>query len=194
MNAILYPVAPNAEAALAAPLGRAARERDAGVIAGGEVAFRVEEVGPAFHTRQAALDAFAGRLEDDRPGHAVSLAPEDRYLTVREIAVREGGRIPIRPPVQPSFQDGRRWPKGAGAPVPVAWRLSISYWRPITAADAPGQARLARRRAEAAGLEPERLRALVREPLRPVKPQQPLDIGLFETALPEAPGRLIADE
>ena len=29
MTAVLYPIAPNAEAALAAPRGRAARERDA---------------------------------------------------------------------------------------------------------------------------------------------------------------------
>jgi hypothetical protein len=76
----------------------------------------------------------------------------------------------------------------------VAWRLSISYWRLVAPQEAPGQARIARRRTEAAALAPERLKALSREPLRPVKPQQPLDIGLFETALPEAPGRLIADE
>ena len=37
MSAIRYPVAPDAEAALNAPLGRAAREREAKSIAGRDV-------------------------------------------------------------------------------------------------------------------------------------------------------------
>jgi hypothetical protein len=198
MNAILYPVAANAEAALATPLGRAAREREARDLAQGEVEFCAEEVGPAFPTRDAALDAFPGRLEDDRAGRTVSLPPEERFLSLRQVAVRQGGRVPVRPPVAPVFEDGRRWPQGGPPAVPVAWRLSNSYWRLVApegaVETAPGQARLARKKPEAATFAPDRLRAMTREPLRPVKPQQALDIGLFETPLPEAPDRLIADE
>jgi hypothetical protein len=38
------------------------------------------------------------------------------------------------------------------------------------------------------------VRAIARAPLRPVKPQQPLDIGLFETRPPEAPHIVMPDE
>jgi hypothetical protein len=65
---VLHPCRPNAEAALNAPLGRAARAREAAAVAGDAVVFMVEETGPAFETREAALDAYAGRLEDERPG------------------------------------------------------------------------------------------------------------------------------
>ena len=43
-------------------------------------------------------------------------------------------------------------------------------------------------------LDAAQLRALARQPLRPVKPQQPLDAGLFEMPAPEAPHILIPDE
>ena len=66
MTAVLYPVAASAQQALSAPLGRAARQADARLVAAGDVAFVSEPVGPAFATREAALDAYAGRLEDER--------------------------------------------------------------------------------------------------------------------------------
>ena len=192
MSAILYPVAETAEAALAAPRGRAAREREAGQIAVGPVRFVSEAVGPAFATREAALDAWAGRLDDDRPGHAASLPPEDRYCALREVA--EGKRPP--PPREPVFAEGRRWPLAPAKRPTVAFRLSVSYWRTgESEADAPyEQARVARRKAEAARLDAQELRALARRPLRPVRPQQPLDIGLFESPAPEAPHILIPDD
>ena len=70
----------------------------------------------------------------------------------------------------------------------------VSYWRIATAEspiEAP-QARTARR----AGLpfDPQTLMAMARQPLKPVAPQQPLDIGLFETRLPEAPHIIVPDE
>jgi hypothetical protein len=43
-------------------------------------------------------------------------------------------------------------------------------------------------------LDAKTLQALAAQPLKPVRPQQPLDVGLFEMAPPEAPNRLIADE
>ena len=54
MTAILYPVAANAEQALARPLGRAARESDARRVAGEAVGFTTDPAGPAFATREAA--------------------------------------------------------------------------------------------------------------------------------------------
>ena len=82
MNAILYPVAANAEAALARPKGRAAREREAQTLADAPVRFVTEATGPGFASREAALDAYAGRLDDPRPGHGVAIAPEDRYCKI----------------------------------------------------------------------------------------------------------------
>ena len=184
VNAILYPVAPNAEQALSRPQGRAAREREARAAAGEPVTFATEAVGPAFATRDAALEAFRDRVE--------AFAGEDRYCQLVERIVSEPG-VRARPsPVAPVYEDGRRWPEPP-APPRTVWRLVISYWRPVSApaADAP-QARVARK--SEAEVTPETLRAIARQPLKPVKPQQPLDIGLFETRLPEAPHIVVPDE
>ena len=70
----------------------------------------------------------------------------------------------------------------------------VSYWRIGSAErpiDAP-QARKARRSKQS--LAPETLQAIARQPLRPVEPQQPLDIGLFEVRLPENPDIVVPDE
>ncbi|WP_332766297.1 hypothetical protein [Phenylobacterium sp.] len=193
MTAILYPVAANAEQALSAPLARAAREREAEALAGERVAFVVEAAGPRFATREAALDAYAGRLEDERPGRTASLPPEDRFLRLTETVAATRARAPA--PLQPSYQDGRRWPQ-AKAPPPTTWRLMVSYWRigaaPTVRPETP-QARQARRKGRQS-LDPEAIRALTQQPLQAVKPQQPLDIGLFEARLPESPHIIVPDE
>ncbi|HVN01735.1 MAG TPA: hypothetical protein VMT68_16140 [Caulobacteraceae bacterium] len=195
MSAILYPVAASAEEALAKPRGRAAREREAGELAAGPVRFVTETTGPAFATREAALDAYAGRLDDARPGRTVQVAPEDRYLALAE---RIEGATPA--PQEPTFEGGRRWPAPGTAQGRTVFRLAVSYWRLVSADAGPPpespaeQARSMRRRTEAAGLTAAQLRALQRQPLRPVKPQQPLDVGLFEMPAPEAPHILIPDE
>lgn len=179
---ILYPVAANAEQALSRPLGRAARESEARRRAGEAVVFATDPVGPAFATREAALDAYGARIED--------AAPEDRYCQLVEQVVGKPKRLA---PVEPTCADGRRWPAPPPAPQ-TAWRLAVSYWRIGTAdrpLDAP-QARQARRSRQA--LDPETVRAIARSPLRPVKPQQPLDIGLFERRLPESPDIVVPDE
>ena len=190
MSAILYPVAANAEAALARPTGRAARERQASLLAGGPVRFATEPTGPGFAGREAALDAYAGRLDD--PARGVSIAAEDRYCT---LAARIE-HAPTPGPVEPAFKGGRRWPKAAAVRAPTVFRLMISYWKlGEAAAETPeDQARAMRRRAEAAALDAGQLRALAQQPLRPFKPQQPLDAGLFEMPAPEAPHILIPDE
>lgn len=188
MTAILYPVAATAEQAFSRPLGRAAREREARALAKDDVEFASDPLGPAFATREAALDAYRGRLEDERSGFTPAI--EDRYCRLTEQRLKATRPLP---PLEPVCQDGRRWPKPPPAP-PTVWRLMVSYWRVATAErplEAP-QARLARKSRQA--LDPETLQAIARQPLRPVKPQQPLDIGLFETRLPEAPHIVVPDE
>lgn len=188
MTAILYPVATNAEQALTRPKGRAARESEARRRAGEAVVFASDPVGPAFATREAALDAYRGRVEDERTGAMPET--EDRYCRIVE-QVADGAKAPR--PMEPTYADGHRWPSPPKPPKTV-WRLTVSYWRIGTAArplEAP-QARVARKSGEA--VDPETLRAIASTPLRATKPQQPLDIGLFEVHPPEAPHIVMPDE
>ena len=194
MSAIRYPIAGDAQAALSTPLGRAAREREAQGLAKVPVAFITEMTGPAFATREAALDALAGHVDDERAGRGVTVAPEDRFCILREVVGTVPERAPVVAPVEPTFADGRRWPKRDGHRLQTVWRLSVSYWRVPGVAELEDQARRARRTARGRRLDAEALRELARQPLRPVRPQQPLDIGLFETPAPEAPHILIPDE
>jgi len=191
---VRFPIAPDAGAALKAPLGRAVREREAAALAGAQVEFVRELAGPAFAAREAAEAAYAGLL--DAPGRPVQ--PEDRWCELMEVIDRPAGRRP--PPggqAEPSFEGGRRWP-APPAPLRTVWRLSVGYWRPVVpgrkaSADLP-QARAARRSGEAQALDAGALRAMAGQALRPIKPQQPLDIGLFEVPLPESPDQTIPDE
>ena len=188
---VLHPVATNAEAALAAPLGRAARAREATALAGAQVVFAVETVGPAFETRGAALDAYAGRVEDDRPGKGRSVPPEDRWCELRETLVAAPPA-----PAKPVLAEGRRWPAPPPPPRTV-WRLSVAYWKLVAAEPVSelDQARRVRRRADvAAELDAAALRRLASQPLRPVRPQQPLELGLFEVRMPENPDLVMPDE
>lgn len=191
MTAVRYPIAETAEAALGAPLGRAAREREARGVAEEEVVFVTEPTGPGFPSLEAALAAFRGRVEDPRGG-GPPVAPEDRYCTLREVMASGAGRPPR--PQKPALRDGRRWPQPRPAP-PVVWRLSVSYWRIATAEEVTlDQSRRARRDKAAAALTPDRLRVLAAHPLAAYKPQQPLDIGLFEVRAPENPHEILPDE
>lgn len=189
MTAILYPVAADADEALSRPLGRAAREREARAVAGEAVVFATDAVGPAFASREAALAAWRERIE--------TAEADDRYCQLIERIAEEPGRKARLGPVVPTFQDGRRWPAPPETPPKTVWRLMVSYWRPAgalvrdAAAEAP-QARVARR--ELGEVDAATLRAMASAPLRPVKAQQPLDIGLFETRLPEAPHIVVPDE
>ena len=191
MTAVLYPVAKNAEAALNAPLGRAAREREAKARAKAEVRFVSEATGPAFESREAALSVWRDRLDDE----GAFVQPEDRFCTLREVLAVSRGRRPVPVPVEPLMKDGRRWPEPKTKPKTV-WRLSVSYWKLVDAAEeaAMAQARAARKAKESSELDPEQLRALTRQPLQPTGPQRALDIGLFEAQRPEAPGEIMPDE
>jgi hypothetical protein len=120
---------------------------------------------------------------------------EDRFCELRELAAAPPPRPGKVKPMHPVYRGGRRWPSPSPAPD-IIWRLSVSYWRIRTEAREPlaaaGEAPEARRRVTA--VDAQALRARLSQPLRPVKPQQPLDIGLFEVRPPEAPHILMPDE
>lgn len=177
MTAILYPVAANAEQAMASPLGRATREREARGVAEEAVIFTTDPTGPAFATREAAVAAYGGLLDEPWRKLAEQILPGQKIAHAR-----------------PTYEGGRRWPEPPSTPPRTAWRLMVSYWRIATAErpiEAP-QARTARRVRRP--LDPDTLRAIARQPLRPVEPQQPLDIGLFEVRPPDAPHIIMPDE
>lgn len=186
-----FPIAASADEALKAPKGRAAREREALALAGQEVVFARELTGPTYATRAAAEAACAGRVDAEG---APAIAPEDRWCELMELVQAEpkasaGGQA------EPTFEAGQRWPKPKRL-LKTVWRLSVSYWKIVDRASEPElpQAREARRQGEAEKLDAAALRALARQRLTPVKPQQPLDIGLFEYTPPEAPHLTIPDE
>jgi hypothetical protein len=177
MTAILYPVAANAEQAMAMPLGRAAREREALGVAEEAVIFTTDPTGPAFATREAAVAAYGNLLDEPWRRLAEQILPGQKIAHA-----------------SPNYEGGRRWPAGPATPPRTAWRLMVSYWR-IATADRPietPQARTARRARQP--LDRETLSAMTRQPLRPVEPQQPLDIGLFEVRPPDAPHIVMPDE
>jgi hypothetical protein len=176
VSAILYPIAADAAAALNAPRGRAARERDASRLAGEPVVFAREFAGPVFKSEDAARAAYAGRLDDERPEARAVIAPEDRFCELRPIAQR--GRMPF-------------------SGVHTVWRLSVGFWKTgqpeAQPRDLP-QARKTVRERKGDVPDGETLGELTHQPLRPIKPQQPLDIGLFEVRMPENPARFMPDE
>lgn len=178
-----YPVAPTAEAACHDPAGYAVRESEARAVAGAQVSFASELVGPGFTTRETAEAAYAPKLAAG-------------WCALRPV-LPDGSARPA--PAKPILRDGSRWPGAPVAPAPL-WRLSVTYWRIVAEVDEtelqpldPAR-RLRRDPAAAVGLDARALRRLAAQPLRAVRPQQPLDIGLFERPLPEAPGALIPDE
>ena len=195
MSAVRYPIAANAAAALNAPLGRAARASDAAVLAGGAVEFVSETAGPSFASREAALDAFRGRIDDERPGRTATVQPEDRFCELRELAEQAPRRPGKSHPPAPIYRDGQRWAPPPPRPATI-WRLSVSYWKLATGAapilETP-EVVAARKRA-ALPHDPQALRDRLGQPLRPVKPQQPLDVGLFEFRPPDAPHIIMPDE
>jgi len=181
MSAILYPVAETADQALKTPLAFAARAREAEQAAGGAVEFVSESVGPAFVSEASAEEAY--RRADLAPGH---------WRILRPVVEGRAGSA-----VKPVNAGGRRWPEPASTPSPTLWRLWVSYWRVAREGAEPvprAAARRLRRDPDAQRLDPRALKALARQPLRAVEPQRPLDIGLFEVRLPEAPDRIVPDE
>ena len=179
-----YPLARDGHDALiqlrAGAARRSAREREAEILAGGRVAFVSEAVGPIYERREDALDAYAGLVEDDRPGRLFAPAPQDAVCTLTcrlKAPLPRGSRT-----VAPVFRDGERWPKMARPAEPV-WQLSVSYWKVLgisaaRAGSAGGdQARKLRKSARGGELTPEELQGLADTPLVPLRPQKQLDYG-----------------
>lgn len=202
MSLIAYPIAADAHEALtrlrAGEALRAIREKEAELAARARVAFVTQTVGPVYETRDEALDAYAGLVEDDRKGRTFMPADSDRFclLTCR---IRDPKRGKPKP-MQPVFAEGQRWPKKR-EPVASAWQLSLSYWKIMTVAQARaagippiGQARHLRKKAAGRELTPEEIVALSQGPLTAARPQKALDFGLFDFPLPENPAIIIADE
>ena len=202
MSLIAYPIAADAHDALArlrAGEGlRASREKEAELAAKARVAFVTQAVGPVYESRDEALDAYAGLVEDDRKGRTFMPADSDRFclLTCRIRDPRRGKSKPM----QPVFAEGHRWP-ARREPVASVWQLSLSYWKIMTVAQAKaaglppvGQARHLRKKATGRDLTPEEIAALSQGPLTAARPQNALDFGLFDFPLPENPAIIIADE
>jgi hypothetical protein len=187
---VRYPIAKGAQEALRTPIGRAVREREAARAAGAPVEFVREATGPFYASREAAEAAYAGLV--DVAGSA-AIAPEDRYCELIELAEPVKGRPPRAGQAEPEFREGRRWPAPKRR-LRTQWRLTVGYWRPVDPHARPAlpQARAARKSEEP--LDAAALRAMAGQPLQPVKPQQPLDIGLFEVRPPEAPHIVMPDD
>ncbi len=199
MSLPLYPIARDGHDALAL-LRRgealsARRESEAQAIADGRVAFVSENIGPLYERREDALDAYAGLVADDRPGHL--FAPEN-LACVLSCRIKS----PLKAKTQrvaPVFRDGERWPK-ATQPIETVWQLSISYWKrlpqtaPRAGAPVKGQARTLRRTAKGGELTAEEIQGLIENPLTAARPQKALDFGLFDFIPPDNPGIVIADE
>ena len=202
MPLIAYPIAAGAHEALtrlkAGEGLRAVREKEAELAAKARVVFVTETTGPLYETRDEALDAYAGLVEDDRKGRTFMPADSDRFclLTCR---IRDHKRSKVQP-VQPVFAGGQRWPQKRES-VASVWQLSLSYWKIMTVAQAKaagippiGQARHLRKKAAGRELTPEEIAALSQGPLTAARPQKALDFGLFDFPLPENPAIIIADE
>ncbi|MFT4074682.1 MAG: hypothetical protein QM647_04055 [Asticcacaulis sp.] len=201
MSLIAYPIAASAHDALsrlrAGETLRAVREKEAELAAKARVAFVTETVGPVYETREDALEAYAGLIEDDRKGRLFMPDATDRFC-VLVCRIRDPKRG--KKPMQPVFAEGERWPKQREASASV-WQLSLSYWKIMTVAQAKaagippiGQARHLRKRANGRDLTPEEIMALSQSPLTAARPQKALDFGLFDFPLPENPAIIIADE
>jgi len=124
-----------------------------------------------------------------RVGDQPAVPPEERFCELMEVIEPKAGATAAGGQAEPVFAAGKRWPKPSRR-LKTQWRLSVAYWRILgrpAGAEALPQAREARRAETSQRLDAEALRAMARQPLQPVKPQQPLDIGLFEVRPPEAP-------
>lgn len=182
-----YPIAASAHDALnhlrAGSTVRALREREAETLAGAEVCFVSENVGPVYERETDALEACAGLLGDGAC-----------RLVCR---MRDGPRRGAKP-LEPVFKDGERWPK-LKRPLVSVWQLSISYWKILgverkSAGTVPAKPARALRRKGGEGLTPEEVMALMDAPMTAARPQKALDFGLFDFPLPENPDIVIADE
>ncbi|MEI9965307.1 MAG: hypothetical protein WDM92_12070 [Caulobacteraceae bacterium] len=147
-----------------------------------------ELTGPAFETRRRGR----GRL---RPAPGCP-GPRDRAGGPLLRPRRGGaGAGQARGPGRAGLRGGPSLAPAAAAGedgVAAVDRL-LAHRRPL-GRDRSGRAGADRAAHGGEALDPTVLRAMAGQPLRPVKPQQPLDIGLFEVRPPDAPHLVIPDE
>lgn len=218
-----FPLAANLAAARDAGAPRARTEDEATSLAGGPVFLAVEELPAGFETPEAAESAvpelYGSGLYEllwrdgawrvamrywrpappapvARTGEAAAKKPLGRARTPEEARALLGAPAELASEVLPNLyadhkQLMKRWGElvksGLGEIVEREGKfaVSITFWRPM---HAPGVA------APLAPAERTELAERVAAPLRPDKPQEELDIGLFEDLAPENPDVVLVTE
>lgn len=219
----IFPLAANLAAARKPDAPRARTEDEATSLAGGPVFLAVEDLPEAFETPEAAEQAvpelYGSGLYEllwrdgawrvvmrywrpappapvARTGEAAAKKPLGRARTPEEARALLGAPAELAQEVLPNLyvdhkQLLKRWGElvknGLGEIVEREGKfaLAITFWRPM---HAPGVA------APLAPAERTELAERVAAPLRPDKPQEDLDIGLFEDLAPENPDVVLVTE
>jgi hypothetical protein len=218
----IFPLAANLTAARAPDAPRARTEDEATTLAGGPVFLAVEELPNLFDTPEAAeaavpelygsglyellwRDGWRVTMRYWRPappapvartGEAAAKKPLGRARTPEEARVLLGAPAELAQETLPNLyidhkQLMKRWGEwvrsGLGEIVESEGKFAvrITYWRPM---HAPGLA------APLAPVERTELAERVLAPLKSEKPQEDLDIGLFEDTAPENPNVVLVTE
>src|SRR5262245_8859368 len=219
----IFPLAANLAAARQPDAPRARTEDEATTLAGGPVFLAVEDLPDAFETPEAAEAAvpelFGSGLYDllwrdgpwrlvmrhwrpappapvARTGEAAAKKPIGRARTPEEARALLGAPAELATEVLHNLyvdhkQLMKRWGElvknGLGDIVEREGKFAfaITFWRPL---HAPGVA------APLAPGERTELAERVAAPLKPDKPQEELDIGLFEDLAPENPDVVLVTE
>jgi len=219
----IFPLAANLAAARKPDAPRARTEDEATSLAGGPVFLAVEDLPEAFETPEAAEQAvpelYGSGLSEliwrdgawrvvmrywrpappapvARTGEAAAKKPLGSARTPEEARTLLGAPAELAREVLPNLYVDhkhllKRWGElvknGLGEIVEREGKfaLAITFWRPM---HAPGVA------APLAPAERTELAERVAAPLRPHKPQEDLDIGLFEDLAPENPDVVLVTE
>jgi hypothetical protein len=219
----IFPLAANLAAARAPDSPRVRTEDEATSLAGGPVFLAVEELPDQFETPEAAETAvpelYGSGLYEllwrdgawrvtmrywrpappapvARTGEAAAKKPLGRARTPDEARALLGAPAELAQETMPNLyvdhrQLMKRWGEwvrnGLGEIVESGGKFAvrITYWRPM---HAPGLA------SPLAPVERIELAERVMAPMRPDKPQEDLDIGLFEDTAPENPNVVLVTE
>ncbi len=222
-NMSIFPLAANLAAARAPDAPRARTEDEATTLAGGPVFLAVEDLPDAFETPEAAEkevpELYGSGLYElvwrdgawrvtmrywrpappapvARTGDAATRKPLGHARTPEQARALLGAPAELVSEVLPKLYADhknllKRWGdlvrNGLGEIVEREGKfaLSVTFWRPM---HAPGIA------APLAPAERTELAERVAAPLRSEKPQEDLDIGLFEDIAPENPGVVLVTE
>ena len=200
---VKYPVARSGaevlNTGLSALTASAYRRSDALKLCESDVHFTSELVGPEFSSQADGLDYYKGLVEDDRPGQRFSPDVEKRFLELKCLFKRGCGR-PKKLKRTAGVETSDAPPFYTPPALATYWRLSVTYWRIMEKKRVASTATLTAysdkksRRKRGKSLSAEELAAIANTPLRSLRPQLGMTIGLFEVPLPENPALLIPDE